>query len=434
LHDRRAILQIGLHSLPKIEIRFFCFLLDTHYSGPISCQSWLSMATTPYHFQAIVENRSTYQGANHPRQSWLQPIPWIVLSTEPSGSGVRVPSPPGTFPLPDVFINPFLHGLVTLRDNSVPREREGSMAPQEGSFQLFRVAGISVFLHWTWLIVAYFEIKNRAHSYSMPVWNVVEYLALFGIVLLHEFGHALACRQVGGRADRIILWPLGGIAYVLPPPRPGALLWSIAAGPLVNLVLAPLTIALCILSGLAGGPEQFPDFNHFLIAIAIINTCLLVFNLLPIYPLDGGQILQAVLWFIVGRVPSLMAASAIGLVGGLGLILLAVWLGDWWLVVIAVFIALQAGNGFNQARLLREQLAAPRHAAVSCPSCGAAPPQGDHWVCDRCGTRFDTIVQQAVCPQCGIQFDKAACPECKQQHPLADWYPQAAAAPDSSDP
>lgn len=75
-------------------------------------------------------------------------------------------------------------------------------------------------------------------------WNIAEYLALFGIVLLHEFGHALACRQVGGKAERVVLWPLGGIALVQPPPRPGALLWSIAAGPLVNLVLVPLTWCL----------------------------------------------------------------------------------------------------------------------------------------------------------------------------------------------
>ena len=72
------------------------------------------------------------------------------------------------------------------------------------------------------------------------VWPVLEYLALFVIVLVHEFGHALACRQVGGQANQIVLWPLGGVAYVAPPPRPGATLWSIAAGPLVNVVLAPV--------------------------------------------------------------------------------------------------------------------------------------------------------------------------------------------------
>ena len=73
---------------------------------------------------------------------------------------------------------------------------------------------------------------------------MLEYLALFVIVLLHEFGHALACRQVGGQADQIVLWPLGGVAYVAPPPRPGATLWSIAAGPLVNVVLVPVLTIL----------------------------------------------------------------------------------------------------------------------------------------------------------------------------------------------
>src|SRR6202035_4695164 len=101
-------------------------------------------------------------------------------------------------------------------------------------------SGIDVFLHWSWSLVAAYEIQTRKGSYSSITWNVLEYLALFLIVMIHEFGHALACRQVGGRADQIVLWPLGGVAYVDPPPRPGATLWSIAAGPLVNVVLVPI--------------------------------------------------------------------------------------------------------------------------------------------------------------------------------------------------
>jgi Zn-dependent protease len=78
--------------------------------------------------------------------------------------------------------------------------------------------------------VAVYEINGRTGDYSSIAWNVMEYLALFLIVMLHEFGHALACRQVGGTANRIVLWPLGGVAYVNPPQRPGATLWSIARG------------------------------------------------------------------------------------------------------------------------------------------------------------------------------------------------------------
>ena len=75
------------------------------------------------------------------------------------------------------------------------------MHTRTGSFRLFRIAGIEVFLHWSWFVVAIFEINSRRDSYSSLAWNAAEYVALFIIVLLHEFGHALACRQVGGRAD-----------------------------------------------------------------------------------------------------------------------------------------------------------------------------------------------------------------------------------------
>src|SRR5438067_5012553 len=164
--------------------------------------------------------------------------------------------------------------------------------PQSGSFRLVRVAGIDAYLHWSWLIIGYFEVKSRAGRFDSPAWNVAEYLTLFGIVLLHEFGHALACRQVGGVANRIVLWPLGGIAYVNPPPRPGAVLWSIAAGPLVNVMLVPVTI---LLWWFTSSPDMEPDVQHYGLALLIINASLLVFNLLPIYPLDGGQILQSLL-------------------------------------------------------------------------------------------------------------------------------------------
>ena len=110
------------------------------------------------------------------------------------------------------------------------------MPGRQGSIRLFRLLGIDVFLHWSWFLVALFEINARSRSYSSFTWNVLEYLALFLIVLVHEFGHALACRQVGGVANQIVLWPLGGVAYVDPPQRPGATLWSIAAGPLAGIV------------------------------------------------------------------------------------------------------------------------------------------------------------------------------------------------------
>src|ERR1700676_1294336 len=134
---------------------------------------------------------------------------------------------------------------------------------RQGSIRLFRFSGIDVFLHWSWFLVAAYEIQTRKGSYSSLTWNVLEYLALFLIVMIHEFGHALACRQVGGTANKIVLCPLGGVAYVDPPPRPGATLWSIAAGPLVNVVLLPILSLLGVLNRSLGWAETMPNAHVF---------------------------------------------------------------------------------------------------------------------------------------------------------------------------
>ena len=79
------------------------------------------------------------------------------------------------------------------------------MPTRKGSIHLFRLAGIDVYLHWSWFLIAVYGISIRAGRYSSIVWPALEYVALFLIVLVHEFGHALACRSVGGRAERIVL-------------------------------------------------------------------------------------------------------------------------------------------------------------------------------------------------------------------------------------
>jgi len=147
-----------------------------------------------------------------------------------------------------------------------------------GSIKLFRVAGIQVYLSWWWFLLAAYEIYNRQGVYSSIVWNVAEYLALFAIVLTHEFGHALATRQVGGTADRIMLWPLGGVAYVKPPQRPGATLWAIAAGPLVNVALAPLLYGALVATRPAGWPAATSDAHSFAVSVFWIDVGLFVFK------------------------------------------------------------------------------------------------------------------------------------------------------------
>ncbi len=292
---------------------------------------------------------------------------------------------------------------------------------RQGSIHLFRFSGIDVFLHWSWFIVAAIEINNRARSYSSPVWNVLEYLALFFIVLLHEFGHALACRQVGGTANHIVLWPLGGVAYVNPPQRPGATLWSIAAGPLVNVALFPILSVLWLLSQSLRWPLAMPDAYALVRAVWAINLGLLVFNVLPIYPLDGGQILRSLLWYVVGRARSLMATTIIGFVGVAGLILLAVFSRSVWMGIISAFILLNCWGGLRQARALSRLAKLPRREGFACPSCQAAPIMGNLWVCGQCHQRFDTFQTQAVCPHCGARFGVTRCFECGRSYPMSEW-------------
>jgi Zn-dependent protease len=293
----------------------------------------------------------------------------------------------------------------------------------QGSFRLFRVTGIDVYLNWTWFLVAVFEIQARRGSYSSVVWNILEYLALFAIVLLHEFGHALACRSVGGTANTIMLWPLGGVAYVDPPQRPGATLWSIVAGPLVNVVLAaPLLLAWSATKSM-GWQYSLPDQYQLIRAIASIDIGLFIFNILPIYPLDGGQILRSLLWFPLGRARSLMVASVLGFFGVAGLALLAITTRSVWTFLIAAYAGLNCWNGFKSAKALRELEKIPRRKGFACPSCKTSPPMGSFWKCNQCGTGFDTFETGGVCPQCSARFATTTCLDCRRPAPIAEWQP-----------
>ena len=292
---------------------------------------------------------------------------------------------------------------------------------RQGSIHLFRLAGVDLFLHRSWFLVAAYEIESRKGRYTSLSWNVLEYLAIFLIVLLHEFGHALACRQVGGTANQIVLWPLGGVAYVSPPQRPGATLWSIAAGPLVNVALLPVLYAVVSMAHSLGWAHTMPDAYHFLRSVLWIDVSLLVFNVLPIYPLDGGQILQSLLWFVLGKGRSLVVATSLGMVGVVGFIGIAVWLRSIWLGAIAVYMLMNCWCGMRHAQDLMRLSRLPRREGFACPSCRTAPPVGAYWRCGKCGKAFDTFQSGAVCPNCAAQFATTMCLDCQEQRPMSEW-------------
>jgi Zn-dependent protease len=169
---------------------------------------------------------------------------------------------------------------------------------------------------------------------------------------------------------------LGGIAFVNPPPRPGAYLWSIAAGPLVNVVLYPILSTLQSAADNGQWMETNPDAFIFIHSLWQINAGLLIFNLLPIYPLDGGQIVRGLFWFAVGRIRSLKIASVIGFAGAILLVLLAILLyaagfqqQSIWLGILAFFILSQAQAGWRHSKQL-----ALESGAVGLPATETPPP------------------------------------------------------------
>ena len=232
----------------------------------------------------------------------------------------------------------------------------------------------------------------------------------FLIVLLHEFGHALACRSVGGTAERIILWPLGGVAYVNPPPRPGPMLWSIAAGPLVNVALVPVLILAGVLVNVRGGGAT--DLAEFVRQVAWINGGLLIFNLFPAYPLDGRRaFVWSILWFFMGRWHSLLVSTILGLICAAAAVALAVKVGDQWLVYVALYAAFLSWNGFQQARRMVKLNAGPKYQDYACPSCHAHPPMAALWRCS-CGAAYDTFATAGRCPGCQASSSTTQCSSC----------------------
>jgi Zn-dependent protease len=292
---------------------------------------------------------------------------------------------------------------------------------QKGSIHLFRLAGVDLYLHWSWFLVAFYEIQGRGGRYSSILWSVLEYLALFLIVLMHEFGHAMACRSAGGTANQILLWPFGGVAYVRPPQRPGAMLWSIAAGPLVNVALLPVLYALLMFARASGWPDTMPDVFALIYWVSWINAGLLVFNLLPIYPLDGGQILRSLLWFAMGRGRSLMVATVVGFFGIAALVAYAAYSQSIWTAAICVFLGINCWSSWKRSRLMLQMAKLPRREGFRCPSCRTAPLLGAYWSCDQCQQGFDIFATEGICPYCRHEHADTICIDCQETSPTSEW-------------
>ncbi len=209
------------------------------------------------------------------------------------------------------------------------------------SLQIGRIAGIKVFIHWTfllllgWIFFVYYESGNGLPS---GLYGVVFVMALFGCVVLHELGHALTARRYGIQTRDITLLPIGGIARLERMPRePGQELLVALAGPAVNVVIAGLLFfALWVFGANTGGhPELLA--GTFWGQLMITNIILALFNLVPAFPMDGGRILRALLARKLDYALATTLAARVGQVVAVGFAFLGLYLSPL-LLLVAVFV------------------------------------------------------------------------------------------------
>ena len=168
------------------------------------------------------------------------------------------------------------------------------------SLKIAKLAGIDIFIHFTFFIlvtwVAFIQWKLNG-SIGAAFSGVVFILAVFACVVLHELGHALAARKYGIRTQDIILLPIGGVARLEKmPDRPIQELWGALAGPAVNVVIAALlAVYLWITNTLIPGNQLTMTTAAFVERIMGINIFLILFNMIPAFPMDGGRVLRALL-------------------------------------------------------------------------------------------------------------------------------------------
>lgn len=224
------------------------------------------------------------------------------------------------------------------------------------SVKLFSLGGTAVRMHLTFLlliawIAAVLWMRGTPQD---ALYGVTFILVLFGCVVLHEFGHIWAARRYGIRTPDVTLLPIGGVASMeRMPEKPSQEIVVALAGPAVNLVIA---VVLMLALGLSFDPTKMSMETlqaSFWAQVAIANIVLLVFNLIPAFPMDGGRVLRAALAMWLGFGPATRVAARIG--QGLAIVFAILgFMGNPLLILIAAFIFMAAAGeaGYVQVREL----------------------------------------------------------------------------------
>jgi Zn-dependent protease/CBS domain-containing protein len=235
---------------------------------------------------------------------------------------------------------------------------------------LFRVGGIPVRIHASWLVIVGLLTWSLSVGYFprvLPDLPAVAYwtkgllatLLLFASVFLHELSHALVARRYGLPVSSITLHIFGGVSQLeREPDRPGMEFMVAVVGPLTSLAIAAVLVVA------QGVLDPSPGIRAILGYLIVVNVSVGVFNLVPGFPLDGGRLLRSLLWKLKGSIHwATRMATGVGswfafLLMGLGLfrVLGGEFVGGLWFVLIGMFLR-QAAQGSYQQLLLRRALA-----------------------------------------------------------------------------
>lgn len=255
------------------------------------------------------------------------------------------------------------------------------------SLKIGRWFGIDVFIHPTfWLLPLFVLLSSYAvDGLGQAGLDVAVILAAFGCVALHEFGHALAARWYGISTRDITLYPIGGVARLEGmPDRPWPEIVVALAGPAVNVVIAGLIGAMLLFDGVVIGDAltATPSLDAFWTRLLIANIGLVVFNLIPAFPMDGGRVFRAAMHWFTDRVTATQIAVAVGAVFAVLMGLFGLYTMNLMLVVVALFVFLTGRAELQGVRYQEEQRQAERRAARRVPVARPIVATIDGWEWD----------------------------------------------------
>ena len=259
----------------------------------------------------------------------------------------------------------------------------------KSSFRLGRIAGIEIGIHYTWLfafILITWSLAQGFFPQSYPGWDMATYwvtgilaaLFLFLSVIVHELAHSLVAIARGLPVQGITLFIFGGVSSIKgEPKRPSVEFVMAIVGPLASLVLAGIFWGLRQAVG-----QQVSPLAAMLSYLALVNTLLAGFNLIPGFPLDGGRVLRSIIWGATGSLTTATnIATTVGRVFGWALIAFGVFqlitgnlLGGIWIAFIGWFLS-SAANASRQEVRARERLSGVRVKDVMNPSLECISPQ-----------------------------------------------------------